>query len=90
MSNDFRDGETDSGDAEPPPWLRITDTLHEAADTKRRIQALTEADYLRHEQELQRGIRAECRRAEETWRKSHPWLAPGWCVTVPVRRLEIE
>ena len=47
MSNDFRDGETDPGDAEPPPWLCNSDTLHEADDAKRRIQELTEADYLR-------------------------------------------
>ena len=63
MSNDFRDGETDSGDVEPPPWIRETDTLHEADDAKRRIQELTEADHIRHDQELQRGIEAQCRRA---------------------------
>jgi hypothetical protein len=37
--------------------------------------------------ELQRLIDEICREAEERWRAAHPWLAPGWCVTVPVRRL---
>ena len=66
---------------------RITDTLHEADDAKRRIQALTEEDYLRHERELQRWIEERCREAEEHWKAAHPSLAPGWCVTVPVRIL---
>ena len=36
-------------------------------------------------EELQRLIEERCREAEARWRSTHPWLAPEWCVTVPVR-----
>jgi hypothetical protein len=50
-----------------------------------------QAEALRREHdELQRLIEERCRLAEERWRAAHPWLAPGWCVTVPVRRLFIR
>jgi hypothetical protein len=47
-----------------------------------------QARRLEHE-ELQRLIEERCREAEARWRAAHPWLAPGWCVTVPVRRVAI-
>ena len=48
-----------------------------------------EALWYEHD-ELQRLIEERCRLAEERWRAAHPWLAPGWCVTVPVRRLDLR
>ena len=44
----------------------------------------------REHDELQRLIEERCRLAEGRWRAAHPWLAPGWCVTVPVRRLDLR
>ena len=44
----------------------------------------------REHDELQRLIEERCRLAEERWRAAHPWLARGWCVTVPVRRFDIS
>ena len=63
MSDDFRDGETDSGDEEPPPW-----PAHHRyfARSRRRKKTDPGADRssIRHDQELQRGIEAQCRRAQ--------------------------
>ena len=42
---------------------------------------------LRRCAELQRRIDERCREAEAKWRAMHSWLAPGWCVSVPVRQL---
>jgi hypothetical protein len=39
---------------------------------------------------MQRWIEERYRLVEADWRASHPWLATGWCVTVPVRRLDIS
>ena len=44
----------------------------------------------REHDELQCLIEERCRLAEERWRATHPWLVPGWCVTVPVRRLDLR
>jgi hypothetical protein len=42
---------------------------------------------LREHEDWPKRLEEICREAEERWRAAHPWLAPGWCVTVPVRRL---
>jgi hypothetical protein len=44
---------------------------------------------LRENEESQQRIEERCRKAEARWRAAHRWLAPGWCVTVPVRRVAI-
>jgi hypothetical protein len=41
-------------------------------------------------EELQRLIEERCREAEARRRSTHHWLAPGWCVTVPVRRMVLQ
>jgi hypothetical protein len=53
---------------------------------------IVERDYQiwrRRYDDAQRRIEERCRQAEERWKAAHPWLAPGWCVTVPVRHLAL-
>jgi hypothetical protein len=64
--------QSDSGEE---PWLsreEIVEREHQAR--------------LRRCAKLQRRIE-RCRLAEAKWRAARPWLAPGWCVSVPVRSL---
>ena len=44
---------------------------------------------LREHEEWQKRLEERCRKAEADFQASHPWLAPGMCVTVPVRRVAI-
>ena len=41
-------------------------------------------------EKLQRLIKERCREAQAQWRSNQLWLAPGWRVTVPVRRMDID
>ena len=44
---------------------------------------------LRENEEWQKRLEERCRKAEARWRSTHPWVAPGWCVSVPVKFLRI-
>jgi hypothetical protein len=55
-------------------------------------EELVEREYQikrREYDELQRMIDERCRAAGARWKAAHPWLAPGWCVTVPVPNLSL-
>jgi hypothetical protein len=43
----------------------------------------------REQEELHAMILERCSEEERRWRASHPWLAPGMCVTVPVPLLSL-
>ena len=45
---------------------------------------------LRNCEEWPKRLEERCREAEARWLSTHPWLAPGMCVTVPVRLMVIE
>ena len=62
-------------------------------------QDMPDAEAFRREQERMIREHAEwpqrlerlCREAEARWRAAHPWTRdPAFCVSVPVRRLDIE
>jgi hypothetical protein len=61
---------------EGEPWISREEIVEREFEAKRR-------EY----EELQRLIDERCREAGKRWRASHPWLEPGWCVSVPVRLL---
>jgi hypothetical protein len=64
---------------EGEPWISREEIVAREVEASRR----------EHE-EAQRRIVERCRLAEAQWRASHPWLEPGWCVTVPVRQLRLS
>jgi hypothetical protein len=61
---------------EGEPWLSREEIVAREFEEKQR-------DY----EDWPRRLDKLCREAEARWRAIHPWLAPGWCVSVPVRRL---
>jgi hypothetical protein len=58
------------------PWL-----------SREELEARENQARLREHEDWPKRLEEICRKAEERWRAAHPWLAPGWCVTVPVKRL---
>jgi hypothetical protein len=64
--------------SEDDPWL-----------LREEIEAREHQARLRELEEWPKRLEEICREAEERWRAAHPWLAPGWCVTVPVKRLSL-
>jgi hypothetical protein len=67
--------QSESGEEPEEPWLSREEIVARDVEQFRRVDA-----------QLQRRIEERCREAEERWKAAHPWLAPGWCVTVPVRQ----
>jgi hypothetical protein len=57
--------------------------------SREEIVARDVEQFRRADARLQRLIDERCKLAEERWRAAHPWLAPGWCVTVPVRQFDL-